>query len=395
MYYRFVLIKLFVFLTFLSFQAVAGQNDDNRKLTELGRQMFFDTNLSNPKGQSCASCHAPESAFVEPDAWNPTSEGVNPGHFGNRNTPTAMYMSNSPVFHYDEEEGLYLGGQFWDGRASTLEQQAKMPFLNPIEMANSNEEMVVDKVRKARYAKLFKKVFGQNALDEVEQAYNYIATAIAAYEQTGSFNRYTSKYDYYLAGKAELSEQEERGLILFEREDKGNCAACHQSQPGPNGEPPMFTDFSYDNLGVPKNPNNFFYAMSSNFNPAGEDFVDIGLAGNPQVIKDGRPEQEKGKVKVPTLRNISQTGPWMHNGYFQTLNGVVNFYNSRDTRPTCDNDTASEAEAQLKQCWPVAEVMENVNDDELGSLGLNQEEINDIVAFLKTLADGYNPVKQK
>lgn len=395
MFRVYALVSTVVLFFMVVFQAVAGQEHQTKLVAKLGEQLFFDTNLSNPPGQSCASCHDPEMAFVDPDAWVPTSEGVIAGRFGNRNTPTAMYMAFSPDFHFDEEEGLYIGGQFLDGRAATLEEQAKAPFLNPVEMANDDKAMVIDKVRSARYARLFKRVYGRNAFDDVERAYDNMVAAIAAFERTRRFNRFTSKYDYYLAGKVALTEQQERGRILFEREDKGNCAACHPSQPGPDEAPPLFTDFSYDNLGVPKNPNNFFYAMAAEFNPDGEDFVDVGLAGNPQVQADGRAEQEKGKLKVPSLRNISRTGPWMHNGYFQTLKGVVDFYNSRDTRPVCVNKMATEAEARAKGCWPPAEVAENVNSDELGNLGLSENEIEDIVAFLETLTDGYRPTNAK
>ncbi|OQK18148.1 cytochrome-c peroxidase [Methyloprofundus sedimenti] len=388
-------ISTAILLLMVVFQAEAGQNQHTNKRSELGKQLFFDTNLSNPPGQSCASCHDPKHGFIDSTVSTPTSEGVTAGRFGSRNTPTAMYMAFSPKFHYDEEEELYIGGQFLDGRAATLEEQAQMPFLNHLEMANTNKQMVVDKVRSANYSKLFKRVFGKHGFDNTEQAYSNIANAIAAFERTEKFNRFTSKYDYYLAGKARFTEQEEHGLALFEREDKGNCAACHPSQSGPEGESPLFTDFSYDNLGVPRNPDNFFYAMSVEYNVEGEAFVDVGLAANPVVKATGQTEQEKGKIKVPTLRNVAITGPWMHNGYFQTLQGVVEFYNTRDVRNVCAEANITQALAQSKDCWPMAEVAENVNDSELGNLNLTEDEVQDIVAFLKTLTDGYHPLKNK
>ena len=383
--------SIFTFALFFGFfvQANAEPQNSSKLRRILGERLFFDTNLSNPPGQSCSSCHDPNYLFVDPDAWVPTSEGIISGRFGNRNTPTAMYMAFSPDFYYDEMEETYIGGQFRDGRAKNLAEQAKVPFLNPLEMANRDKAMVISKIRSAHYAHLFKKVYGAKALDNVEEAYNDMAEAIAEFERSKRFSPFTSKYDAYLAGQTKLSTQEMRGLELFEREDKGNCAACHPSQVGLNGEPPLFTDFSYDNIGTPKNPNNFFYAISKQFNSEGLGFIDNGLADNPQVQSDGRQRSEKGKHKVPTLRNINRTGPWMHNGFFQTLRGVVEFYNSRDIRPVCHDSMITEAQAQANGCWPAAEVIENVNKDELGALGLDDSEMNDIVVFLKTLDDGY------
>jgi len=352
----------------------------------LGRALFNDTRLSEPAGQSCATCHDARFATTDPDKWSPTSQGVNLKLFGNRNTPTAMYMAFSPAFHFDEVEGLYLGGQFLDGRAATLEEQAKGPFLNPLEMANTSKYQVVEKVRNADYARLFKRVYGSNVFRNTEEAYDKIADAIAAFERTRVFNKFTSKYDAYLAGKATLTAQEMRGLRLYEDANKGNCAACHPSQKAEDGSPPLFTDFSYDNLGVPRNPHNQFYKMSAQFNPAGWNFVDKGLGGFL-----GLPAED-GKFKVPTLRNIAVTSPYMHNGYFKTLKGVVDFYNTRDTKPACAPLFLDDEKSISKGCWPVAEVKDNVNTDELGNLGLNDHEVNDIVAFMHTLTDGWMSV---
>ena len=348
----------------------------------LGRLLFFDAGLSEPAGQSCASCHAPARAFTDPDTSRPTSKGVDPRRFGNRNSPTAMYMAFSPAFHFDEKEGHYVGGQFWDGRAATLEEQAKAPFLDPLEMANPDKRAVVQKVRRAAYAGLFEQVYGKGALDDVDRAFERIAAALAAYERGPEFRPFNSKYDAWLAGKAKLTKQELRGLKLYEDEKKGNCAACHPSRRGPKGEPPLFTDFTYDNLGVPRNPANLFYGQDKAHNPDGARFVDRGLGA---AVKQ---PAEDGKFKVPTLRNIARTAPYMHNGYFTTLRGVVAFYNDRDARKRCPNDLP-EAEALKRRCWPAAEVAANVNTEELGRLGLTGREVDDIVAFLRTLDDGY------
>ena len=351
----------------------------------LGRALFFDKQLSEPAGQSCASCHETRAAFTDGNARRPTSRGVIAGRFGSRNSPTAAYAAFSPVFHFDEEEGLFIGGQFLDGRAATLEEQAKAPFLNPLEMANPDKASVVEKVRRAEYAPLFRAVFGQDALDDVESAYERIAGAISAFETTRGFSRFSSKYDAYLAGQVDLTPAEARGLALYEDPEKGNCAACHPSQPAEDGTPPLFTDFTYDNLGVPKNPKNPFYALPFELNPDGRRFVDQGLGA---VVNRA---EELGKFKVPTLRNIAVTAPYMHNGYFETLEGVVRFYNDRDVRPRCERVWIAEKKALEQGCWPRPEVARNVNADELGDLGLSDQEVADIVEFLGTLTDGYEP----
>ncbi len=352
----------------------------------LGQALFSDTNLSSPAGQACASCHAPDHFFTDPDKSDPTSEGVIQDRYGSRNTPTLMYTSASPTFHFDKGEGLFIGGQFDDGRAPTTRDQAKQPFLQPLEMNNPTATAVVEKVRDASYAGLFRRVYGHDALNEPAKAYDHIADAIAAFEKTEAFEPMTSKYDYYLAGRTQFTAQERRGREIYEDDHKGNCAACHPSRPENNGEKrPLFTDFSYDNLGIPRNPSNSFYIQAPEFNPLGFDFVDIGLGDH---VKD---VAENGKFKVPTLRNIAKTAPYMHNGYFSTLRGVIDFYSTRDLKPACNSKWVSEEAALRQGCWPTPEVSRNVNHDELGKLGLSEQEVEDLVAFLHTLTDGYQP----
>ena len=267
----------------------------------LGKRLFFDKNLSTPIGQACADCHSHETGFANPNADYPVSQGVHKDRFGNRNDLPAAYAAFSPKFHYDANEGIYIGGQFWDGRAADLMEQAKGPFLNPLEMANPDARAVVEKVSESEYADLFRKIFGVAAFDDPNRAYDMVAEAIAAYEKSSELNQFSSKYDLYLAGKVTLSEQERRGLALFEDEDKGNCAACHPSQPGADGTPPLFTDFTYDNLGIPQNPENPFYYLPKNLNPDGVYFADLGLGG---VLNKS---SEDGKFKVPSLRNVANT----------------------------------------------------------------------------------------
>ncbi len=365
---------------------------DLTPMEELGKMLFFDDNLSTPPGQSCAACHAPETGFTGPTSEINATDSVYPGavhtRSGNRKPPTAAYGGSSPVLFFDEDEEVWIGGMFWDGRATgwtlgdPLAEQALGPFLNSLEQNNPNAFFVCKRVSRSSYANLFEEVWGPGSLDcrnDPAGTYDRIGLSISAYEQSSEVNPFTSKYDYFLAGMVELTDQETLGLELFEREDKGNCAACHPSQPGPGGEPPLFTDFTYDNLGVPKNPANPFYDAPRRWNPAGSEWVDLGLgaflAGTEHA---DMAEENFGKQKVPTLRNVDLrpsegfVKAYGHNGFFKSLEEIVHFYSTRDVEP-----------------WPLPEVPENVNTDELGDLGLTLDEEAAIVVFLKTLSDGY------
>jgi len=221
-------------------------------------------------------------------------------------------------------------------------------------MANRDTVSILEKIMELEYVGMFKEIYGPEALSNPSIAYYNMADAIAAYEMTSEFRPFTSKYDFFLRGEANLSDQELRGMGLFVSELKGNCAACHPHTLLPDGTPPLFTDFTYDNLGVPKNPENPFYSLDEDLNPEGFEFVDLGLGS---TVKD---VAENGKFRVPTLRNVGVTSPYLHNGVFKTLFQVVSFYNSRDI-----------------QHWPEPEVAENVNYDEMGDLGLSNQEIED------------------
>ena len=225
--------------------------------------------------------------------------------------------------------------------------------------------------------------------DKVDAAYDAIGLSVAAYEASPEVNQYTSKFDAYLAGQATLTPEEEDGLEVFQ--GKGLCAACHVLDPQENGEPALFTDYTFDNLGVPKNPENPVYDIDPGF-------VDLGLGGFLATRPDEYGQfvaENIGKQKVPTLRNVDLrpgngfTKAYMHNGYFKTLEGVVNFYNTRDVKPACPDPLTTEADALAQGCWPAPEVAQNVNTDELGNLGLTPMEEAALVAFMKTLSDGY------
>jgi len=332
----------------------------------LGRLLFFDEDLSSPPGQSCATCHDPEVAFADPQTDLPVSKGARPGLYGNRNDMPVAYAAYVPPLHYNSDEEIWVGGLFWDGRANSLAEQAMGPPLNPLEMAVPDTLAMADKLRSLSYSGMFEEIYGPDALANPDSAFRYMADAIEAFEKTPEVNPFTSKYDQWLRGQAELSEQEIKGLSIFIAENKGNCAACHIMDVLEDGTHPLFTDFTYDNLGVPKNPENPFYLLSPEYNPSGLDFVDIGLG---EIVND---PLQNGKFRVPTLRNIAITPPYLHNGVFKTLFSVIAFYNTRDIGS-----------------WPEPEVRENVNKDEMGDLKLTNQEIEDLVVFLQTLTDGW------
>jgi len=359
--------------------AVGAQVTNGTTLTsqeELGKALFFDTNLSTPSGQSCAACHAPDVGWTGPNeainALGAVYEGAVAGRFGNRKPPSAAYAGDSPILYYDGT--TWVGGMFWDGRATgwtlgdPLAEQAQGPFLNPLEQNNASAQVVIDKVLASTYATLF-----QQVCTEPSAYYECIGRAIAAYERSAEVSQFTSKYDYWLIGKARLTGQEQSGLKLFN--GKAKCAGCHVA--------PLFTDFTYDNLGVPRNPMNPFYD-ELDWNPAGEDWVDTGLGGFLKAAGYGETVWGPawGKQKVPTLRNVDArlfkkfVKAYGHNGYFKSLEEIVHFYNTRDV-PGAG--------------WPAPEVAANINTTELGNLGLNHGEELAIVAFLKTLSDGFRP----
>lgn len=379
-----LIIGLFVFGYPASAQA-QDTIEDSEELVALGRAIFFDPNLSRPIGQSCASCHDAAAGFADPNHLA-VSEGAIESRVGNRNAQSIAYAMFSPELYYDDQnltpaipEGQYKGGLFWDGRASTLAEQAKQPFLNPLEMHNPNLKTVVHSVRQSNYAGLFASIFGPASLKNEEQAFEYIAQALAAYMRSPEVSPFTSKYDYWKKGEAEFTDAELRGYMLFQPMGKGRCANCHAE-----GELGLFTNFGHQNLGTPANPDLPYYEMPPAINPDGSSYVDRGLGDFLRSIGVSEEEaaKEDGKFKIPSLRNCAVTAPYTHNGVHQTLRDVVVFNNTRDL-PDAG--------------WPEPEVAENVHrhpmemPGTLGRLGLTDQEIDDIVAFLETLTDGYVP----
>jgi cytochrome c peroxidase len=367
-------------------------------IVTLGKAIFFDSSLSQPEGQSCASCHDPAVGFADPQTDLPVSEGAIPRLFGNRNAQSASYAMFSPELHYDPTmrpgimEGMYVGGLFWDGRADTLEEQAMGPFLNPLEMHNPGAKTVVLAVRQSEYADLFRKIFGEESLDDlntesnINAAYEHVAEAIAAYERSTEVNPFTSKYDYWKKGEAQLTESELRGYMLFTNTSMmgAKCANCHSVSPDESESPSLFTNFGYQNVGTPPNPELPYYFLQKPVNPEGINFVDLGLGNYLRSIgvSESKATKEDGKFKIPSLRNCAITAPYEHNGVFKTLKEVVMFNNTRDV-PGAG--------------WPAPEVAQNVHRHmppmprTFGQLGLTDQQVDDIVVFLNTLTDGYKP----
>lgn len=346
----------------------------------LGKALFFDEDLSLNGNQSCASCHAPEVGWVGPDlsinAHGAVYEGSIPGAFGNRKPPTAAYGGNSPLLYWDEKGGVWVGGMFWDGRATgwtlgdPLAEQALGPFLNPKEQALPDAAAVITIVSASDYADEFEAVWGPDIWESTTEAYAAVGRSIAAYERSAEVSAYSSKYDAYLAKQVKLTKQEKAGMNIFF--GKGKCGRCH------NGID--FTDFTYDNLGVPKN-------LENPATVADPTWIDPGLggflagAGYDEAVY----EPEWGKHKVPTLRNVDlrvaagDVKAFGHNGYFKSLEEIVHFYNTRDVV----------GEGWMGEPWPAPEYAATVNTAELGDLKLKPDEEAAIVSFLKTLSDGY------
>ena len=347
----------------------------------LGKLAFADPSLSEPAGQACADCHSARYAFRDPEADHSTSMGVIAGRFGSRNSPSAMYAAQVPPLHFDPAQHELAGGLFWDGRADSLEDQVSGPLMNPLEMNNPDKASVVDKLRFAEYADAFRGTFGDDALDDVDTAYAHLATALAAYERTPAFAPFSAKYDHYLAGTVALTAAEQRGLAIFEDPARGNCASCHPSRPGPDGAPPMFTNFGYANLGVPRYQNNLFFVQPAPFNPDGAAYRDRGLG---RTTDDAT---QDGKFRTPTLRNIARTAPYGHNGYFANLRYFVDFLNTRDIGSSAVGTCSRSAEAPTAACaWPAPELAATV-DHRVGNLHLSEQDVDDLVAFLGTLTD--------
>jgi len=404
--------------------AQAGKAVPLSPIEQLGKALYYDKNLSLNGNQSCATCHDPAVGFTGPDsqvnAHGAVYPGSDPGKFGNRKPPSAAYAGDSPLLRYDSGAMAWIGGMFWDGRAAgdelgdPLAEQAMGPFLNPLEMGLTSPAELCSKVEAGAYTGLFEQVWGTgsvNCTDGADTVYDQIGLAIAAYERSAEVNPYTSKFDLFW-DKAKtkrldvtkitasnytryrslgLTDTELYGLAVFNDPNQANCASCHSLKPGSKGYP-LFTDYSYDNLGIPKNPENPFYS-NLDYNPAGSNWIDTGLGGYLESAQPESAAQEMGKMKVPTLRNVDKrpaanfVKAYGHNGYFKSLADIVRFYASRGMHGGMMGGGGGMGGGGMcgGMMFPAPEVNENLAT-------LNMFRCRDqsyIVAFLKTLSDGY------
>jgi cytochrome c peroxidase len=391
-------------------------------MARLGKDIFFDTTLSSSGKVACASCHSPDHAYGPPNDASVMLGGPNLTSPGMRAVPSLTYLERQPEFSIGPDDTtnenvdiaqqveasktaaradkiatqtaqsaniVPQGGLFWDGRAHTLQIQAEGPLLDPREMDGGSLEIVAEKLRHAPYASKFGTLFGERIYKDTKLLAAEALFAVGRYQiEEPSFHPYTSKYDYWLEGKARLSEAELRGLRLFNDPQKANCAGCHTAEPGPDRRPPLFTDTQYEALGTPRN-----LALADTKDP---NFFDLGVCG--PVRKDIADQtQFCGMFKTPTLRNTAVRRTFLHNGVFHTLQEVMDFYNFRDTNPEKVYPVGADGKVQKYNDIP-AQYHANVdvtdppfNRHPGDTPAMTAQDEADIIAFLQTLNDGYKP----
>ena len=366
------------------------------ELAALGHDMFYDASLSQSGRLACSTCHSPDHAFGPPNDLAVQLGGGDMRQPGLRAVPSLKYLQAVPQFteHFfdnedDADESVDngpSGGLMWDGRADSGHAQAAFPLLSAFEMGNGEPGQMVSRALAAGYGPRLQAIYGRQVLDSRDAAFEGFMRALEAFEQNHrSFYPYSSKYDAYLDGRAELTPQEARGLDLFNDPDKGNCAACHISQRGNDGTPPQFSDFGLIAIGVPRNND-----IPANADPA---WHDLGLCGPLRTDLADRPDY-CGLFRTPTLRNVATRRTFFHNGVFHELRKVVEFYVQRDTNPERWYPRDADGTVRKFDDLP-AEYHANINteppfDRQLGDKpALSDAEIDDVVAFLQTLTDGY------
>jgi len=346
------------------------------RLEDLGRALFFDVSLSRDRTQSCATCHDPARAFTD---WRDSgvaaaaSLGNDLHSLGDRNAPTASYASLIPPFGKNQA-GEYAGGLFWDGRANSLEEQAGGPPMNPIEMGMTDKSGVIERLQEnANYLHEFTRLFGQEVFSDQDLAYQAMTMAIAAFERSGFFAPFDSRYDRYLQGQYTPTEEEALGMTLFFSNQFTNCNKCHQLQSIPESANETFSNYSYQNIGVPVNRQ----LRQANNSPA--DRIDQGLLEHPGVSDP----EASGKFRVPGLRNVAITAPYMHNGVFRDLRTVIMFYNKYLTR-----GARAQINPETGEPWDEPEVNTSLALEKLqAGRVLDERGIDALVAFMRMLTD--------
>ena len=357
----------------VSTNALSAPQSEN--IASLGQVLFFDSNLSANRKQSCASCHDPGQAFSDSrdnGVSGAASLGDDGSSLGDRNTPGTSYASLIPDFHKNDKDE-YIGGYFLDGRATTMTDQAAEPFVNPLEMALPDAAAVVQRVREnAYYVAALREHFGESIFSDSDKAFLAITESIVAFERTAQFTPFDSKYDRYLQGEYELTADEEIGRVLFFSQII-NCSSCHLLDTREFSPHEVFSNHRYHNIGVPTNK------QVREKNGIAVSHRDLGLLQNPAVDDPAM----AGKFRVPSLRNVAVTGPYMHNGVFKDLRTAILFYN----RFTLSNPK-SQINPETGARWRAAEVLETV-DLELLREGqpLAENHVVALVAFLTALTD--------
>lgn len=363
---KITLIRLtIVILTFVaanSFAEGSQYGQPSEAKASLGGILFNDPSLSNPSGQSCGTCHQATQAFSD---GLDVSPGANAETEGTRNAPSLMYLKYVPPFEYWPAKKTWVGGLFWDGRVDTFAEQAEGPLFNPIEM-NNTPETLAKKLRNTGYFEEMVAIYGENVKEDNDALIAAATDALQHFQLTDTFAPFTSKFDYYNAGKVELTEEEELGRKIFD--GKGACIDCHT---GFYEGKQLFTLFLHHNILTPANPTLKVYQS----NPK---FVDEGTAAHPKLSEEEK-ALARGRFRTPTLRNVALTAPYMHNGAFKTLESVIDYYRNTEDRLN----------------WGPAEVPENVSSMLTRRVDLDPIESEALIAFLHTLTDGYQLPKEK
>ncbi len=364
-------------------------------LAAVGRRAFFDPGLSASGKLACATCHDPRHAFAPANALPVQLGGADGRRQGTRSTPSLLYLQQAIPFverRFDDDDGggaddaTPAGGLTWDGRVDTLHDQARLPLFNVDEMANADAAALRDRVRRSPWAGALRAVAPELDLDDPEAVVHALTLALEAYQQRApEFQPFSSKYDAFLRGEVALGAQERRGLALFDDPEKGNCASCHPDSPSPRGAPPAFTDFGHVAIGVPRNTK-----LEANRDPT---HFDLGLCG-PDRQDLARHADFCGAFITPTLRNVATRRSFFHNGAFHSLRAVLEFYVERDTAPARWYPTGRDGRVRKYDDLPPA-YRDNVDAEvpfkptASKRPRMNAREIDDMVAFLKTLTDGY------
>ncbi|MEW8312526.1 MAG: cytochrome c peroxidase [Candidatus Thiodiazotropha taylori] len=352
----------------------------------LGEALFSDVNLSVNRTQACSTCHNPDRAFIDDrlDAFGEigaVSLGDDGISLGDRNTPSAAYAAFSPEFYEGTRDRLnsdagqyqgFIGGQFLDGREANLKGQAGGPPLNPIEMNMPDKASVVARIQENEdYIEAFESLYGETLFDDVDLAYEAMTESIAKFEKTELFASFDSDYDRHINGEYDEYILTKAGLgkALFFSQEFTNCATCHQLQPNSHPQE-TFSSYEYHNIGVPENT-----AVRA-VNNTDEGFIDHGLLDNPATTD----ASHLGKFKVPTLRNVAVTEPYMHNGVFRDLKTVILFYDQFNNEDRSLNPETGDI-------WAEAEVAGTINHSELAAPALTDEEVEALVCFLRSLTD--------